>query len=283
MRMGKKYQPLYKKVNKSLLGGKLTIQKYLEKDFQAGKILKPRSSREIDIIWDNKKYRARFSHGITRGNHYFQLVYNSNVDLLMKLRKTFIQSYVILKSQKELFDEKEMDKQFRGKLAGGQQEVLIAEPIDSKTVKFKTFIRIKNDWNKLFQRLADENVFGWLFDKDKEHLIARSTRWHKVKEFNKHKNANGVIYYLANTKKQLLYIGKAENLGQRVQPGQQHQNMPGDWDMFRYDIVKDEYSNILERLEDHTIRAFASVLKNNKNYPSLNSIYKLLNSNWKKL
>lgn len=120
--MGKKYQSLYKKVDKSLLGGKLTIQKYLEKDFQAGKILKPRSSREIDIIWDNKKYRARFSHGITRGNHYFQLVYNSNVDLLMKLRKTFIQSYVILKSQKELFDEKEMDKQFRGKLAGANRK-----------------------------------------------------------------------------------------------------------------------------------------------------------------
>ena len=60
--------------------------------------------------------------------------------------------------------------------------------------------------------------------------------------------------------------------------------MNAGWDVFRYDIIKPEYSNILDKIEDHTIRAFASILKNKKNYPSLElSSYKLVNSNWRKL
>ncbi len=81
-----------------------------------------------------------------------------------------------------------------------------------------------------------------------------------------------------------VYIGKAEILGKRVKPGKIHQNMSGDWDLFKYDIIKPEFSRILELIEDHTIRSFASVLKNNKDYPSLNiGNFKLVNSNWKKL
>ena len=93
-----------------------------------------------------------------------------------------------------------------------------------------------------------------------------------------------VIYYLVNTKKKLLYVGKAENLGKRVKPRRKHQNMEEDWDLFRYDIIRPEFSKILERIEDHTIRSFASILNNTKNYPSLGlSNFKLVNSNWKKL
>ena len=56
------------------------------------------------------------------------------------------------------------------------------------------------------------------------------------------------------------------------------------WDKFKYDIVKPEYSNILERLEDHTIRSFAAIMPNKKDYPTLDICsYKLVNSKWKKL
>ena len=130
-----------------------------------------------------------------------------------------------------------------------------------------------------------ENVFGWIFDKkDKEYLIQKSTNWIDVSEFNNHKNAVNVIYYLAKTTDKLLYIGKAENLGKRVKPGNKHQNMPGDWNKFKYDIVRPEFANILERIEDHTIRTVASILKNNKKYSSLNiGDYTLVNDKWKKL
>ena len=81
-------------------------------------------------------------------------------------------------------DSKESERQFRSKLKGGQQEVLILQPINHSQIEFKVFIKIESEWNKLFERLADENVFGWIFDKDKEHLISRSTGWIKVNDFN---------------------------------------------------------------------------------------------------
>lgn len=82
----------------------------------------------------------------------------------------------------------------------------------------------------------------------------------------------------------MLYIGKAENLGKRVHPGRSHQNMPGDWDKFRYDIIDAKYTNILDKIEDHTIRAFASILRNTKSFSTLGIAgFKLVNNNWKKL
>jgi len=253
--------------------------------FDLGKKVKPGSQMDVKIIWDKKYYNVKLAHVGRKAGRVYQLRWDNNKDFLRKLRKTFIQSYVILKSQKELFELSNSEKKhFRTNLAGGQQEVLIFEPISKNKIKCEVFIKIENEWNTLFERLAEENVFGWLFDKNKSYLVNRSTQWLSVKDFKKHAGAVNVIYYLANTKKKLLYIGKAENLGKRVKPGRNHQNMPGDWDKFRYDILESEYSKILDKIEDHTIRAFASVLSNNKAYSSLAvGNYKLVNNNWRKL
>lgn len=279
---------LYKKVDRSMMDWGLTLPKEYIDDFESGEKIELGTSRNIEIIWDNKKYPAKLCNVNRKGfPPVHQIRWDGSRELLKKLRKTFIQSYVILKSQKEFFDvskDKNSQKHFRTNLLGGQQEVLILKPINPNKIKFEIFIKIENEWNFLFERLAEENVFGWAFDKNKKYLIQRSTNWIEVKDFKKYVNATNVIYYLANTKKKLLYVGKAEILGNRVKPGKQHQGMSGDWDIFRFDIVRSEYSNILERIEDHTIRALASLLKNTKNYPSLElSSYRLVNSNWKKL
>jgi len=168
-------QPYYKKIDRSSLEWGITIPKNLVDGFLSGEKIPLGSSREIKLKWDRKYYTGRLSHSATRDNHYYQIKYTSDNDFLKKLRKTFIQSYIILKSQKELFDSKESQEQFRSKLTGGQQEVLIFQPIDSQTIELKVFIKINSEWNALFQRLADNNVFGWLFDKDSKHLISRST------------------------------------------------------------------------------------------------------------
>ncbi len=277
----------YKKVDRSMMDWGLTLPKKFIPFFDSGKTLKAGTQRHIEILWGKKKYETKLAHVDRKKGRVYQIRWDNNRDFLQKLRKTFIQSYVILKSQKELFElskTKSKRKHFRTKLPGGQQEVLVFEPISDRQIKCEVFIRIENEWNTLFERLADENVFGWLFDKDKNYLISRSTNWIDVKDFNKHSEAAGVIYYIAHTKKRLLYIGKARVLGKRIKPGKKHQNMPENWDRFRYDILKPEYSNILDRVEDHTIRAFASILKNNKSFSSLGiGNYKLINSNWKKL
>lgn len=254
--------------------------------FKRGEEVPLGSSREIEIIWGKKRYPAKLSL-VNRIGHtpVLQIRYDSSKDLINRIRKTFIHSYVVLKSQKELFDKtRESGKHFRTNLSGGKTEVLAAQPISKTEVVFSEFIKIDTEWNELFERLADENVFGWLFDKEKKYLISRSTNWIKVQDFTRHQNATNVIYYLAHSSEKLLYIGKAEHLGKRVKPGNNHQGMPGDWDLFKYDIVKPEYANILERLEDHTIRAFASIMGNTKNYPTLDICsFSLANSNWKKL
>ena len=277
----------YKKVDRSMMDWGLTIPKKFWSSFQASNPVTLGTSRDVTIVWDKKKYAAKLCHvNRTKYNPVYQLRWDSNKDLLKKIRKTFIQSYVILKSQKELFDiNKKERKHFRTDMASGKQEVIIIKPKNSKEIEFEVFIKIEDEWNTLFERLAEENVFGWIFDKkDKQYLIQRSTNWIKVKDFKKHANALNVIYYLVNSKKKLIYIGKAENLGNRIKPGRKHQNMDGDWDLFKYDIIRPEFSNILERIEDHTIRSFAAVLKNQKDYPSINiSNFTLVNSNWKKL
>lgn len=276
----------YKKVDRSLLEWGMTIPKEFEQKFLAGKPLSS-GSRHVKITWDGETYDARIGHTHGQKHNYsiYQIRWDNNRDLLKKLRRTFIHSYVNIKGLKEEYAQSNPEgKQFRTRLSGGQQEVLVITPITSTKIVLSVFIRIENEWNRLFERLADENVFGWVFAKDKRYLITRSTPWYDVRLYSRHVEATNVIYYLVHTKKRLLYVGKADHFGKRVVPGRQHQGMPGDWDKFRYDIVKPEYSNILERVEDHTIRAFATILQNTQGYSSLEiGDYKLVNANWKKL
>lgn len=286
-----KYKPFYKKVDKSLLNWGFTIPKEWMDDFQSCYKLNNRSSKRIDIQWGNKKktYIGDLRQGKTRGQKYYQVRYVNNRELLKKIRKTFIQSYVILKSKKEDHDKKEMKKllnegqeekkYFRSKMEAGQQEVLIVHFINSNLVKINPYIKIETEWNELFQRLADENVFGWLYEKKSKHLFSSSTNWLNKNKFNEHLSKTGIIYYLAHTKKKWIYIGMTKgSLRKRIKIGQSHMGMAADWDKFRYDIIKPEFIDFIENIEGHTIRAYASILKNKIACPSLKlSSYTLVN------
>jgi len=282
------YKSYHKKVDRSMMDWGFTIPKEFIEEFEGGSPIELGSSRDVEILW-GKKYRAKLYHeNIKNREKAYKLRWDGDKDLLNKIRKTFIQSYIVLKSQKELFDKsppEEKGKKFRTKLLGGQQEVLRVQPINKNQIKFDVFIRIENEWNELFQRLAEANVFGWLFDKSKEYLISKSTKWIKVNKFQEHANTVNIIYYLANTKKKTLYVGKSsKEFGTRVTPGKKHQDMDGDWDLFKYDIVHLEFASLLERIEEHTIRSVASILKNEMKYPNLElSTYKLVNKKVRKL
>lgn len=278
--------PYYKKIDRSTLEGWVIIPKEYVDDFLYGKPIEASSSRDIKIKYKNKYFKAKLYHvNRKNGNNVYQLRWDTDKDFLQLIRKEYINSYVILKSQKELHENTAGNmKKFRGHMEAGNQEVMTLRPISASEIQIEPFIQIKTEWNALFERLADANVFGWLFSKDKKYLISRSTNWYPYTELSRHAEQVNVIYYLADTKKKLLYIGKAEIFGNRVKHGRDHQDMPGDWDMFRYDIIKPEFGTLLERIEDHTIRSFASVLKNTKSFSSLElSSYKLVNKNWKKL
>lgn len=272
----------YTKIGISVFDYGVTIPKDYEKIFKAGRPLKLGAQRDIKIKLGKKVYDAKLAH-TRRTRPVFQIRYDSNHELKRILRKKFVHSYIILKSKKELFElDKRGKKHFRSKLEHEVLEIISHGPT---LIEFKGFIRITDEWDTLFQRLVDENVFDMLFDKkDKQYLIQHSEPWRSVNEFDKHKFKLNVIYYLANTKTKEIYIGKAKELGKRVTPGRKHQEMSGEWNKFRYDIIRPEFANILERVEDHTIRTFAAILHNNSNYPSLKiSNYSLVNKGWKKL
>jgi hypothetical protein len=277
--------PYYKKIDRSTFEWGIIIPKEYVGDFLCSDPIIPGGSRDTKIKYQKKSYKAKIYHvNRSKTTSVYQLRWDIDKEFLRVLRREYINSYVILKSQKELHENAMALKKFRGHMQAGQQEVMTVRPISSTEIHIEPFIQIKTEWNALFERLADANVFGWLFSKDKKYLISRSTGWYSFKELAKHAGQVNVIYYLANTKAKLLYIGKAEIFGNRVKHGREHQDMPRDWDMFRYDIIKPEFCTLLERIEDHTIRSFASILKNTKSFSSLElSSYKLVNKNWKKL
>ncbi|RLG11179.1 hypothetical protein DRN69_08085 [Candidatus Pacearchaeota archaeon] len=272
----------YKKVDRALLNWGTVIPKKFVRHFEGRIKIKPGrgNARNIEILLGGKKYSAKVRY-VKRNNtgSYHYLRWDFDKDLLNKLREVFIQTYIITESQRRFNDlQKKNSRKFRSRLQGGQQEVLEIIPINKKVIKLKPFIVVKNEWSYLFKELARENVFGWFFDKNKKYLISKSIEWKNRGEFPRYRNVVNAIYYLIHTRRKLLYIGKARNLATRVKLGRKHQQMPKDWDKFRYDIVKPEYANFLSEIEDHTIRAFAYILKNRGNCHGLDiSNYKLVN------
>lgn len=259
----KKYKPWHITVNNSMMKWGIDVPKMYMEDFTNGKPLKKGESRDLEVSWGNnnkgKKYRAKL---INYKNSVPQIRWETDRDLLNKVRTTFIHSYLTLLSQKEEHQNKKGKKRFRTNLKGGEKEVLIIEPLGNKKIKMKEFIVIEHNWAIVFKKLVESNIFGWLFEKQEKGAISKSSSWIHVKDFAKHANTANVIYYLLHPKK-LLYIGKATHLGERIKkPGKKHQDMPAGWYKFRYDIIKPEFSKMLTKIEDHTIKAFARILKN---------------------
>ncbi|MCH8003312.1 MAG: GIY-YIG nuclease family protein [Nanoarchaeota archaeon] len=266
---------LCKKVDYSMFHWGVTVPKELEKPFYQGKKLKPGTQRNITIFWDNKQYDARLRLVKRKEySHVYQIRWDNHTEILNKVRNTFIHSYVILESKHESLKQKSK-KQFRSFFETGQREVLKITPLNRNVFKFDTYIKIDLGFNQLFERLANENVFGWMFGKEKEEFIQTSTPWYSIKELKNHIETKNVIYYLADTKNKELYIGSANVLGNRVK--RNRSEIP-NWDKFRFDVIRNKYSKFLRRIENHIIRTVASLIKNIPSYSSLNiSYYKLKN------
>ncbi len=142
----------------------------------------------------------------------------------------------------------------------------------------ETFIKVPTPYDNLFKRLIDENVFGWLAEKNDEYLITKSTTWFDIKDLKKHEDANHVVYYLIDEVNKKIYIGSAKRLGDRVKTNRVE--IPG-WNKFKYEIIHPNYHHLLKRVEFHAIRAFASFFKNRGNVQAFPvSDYILVNKLW---
>ena len=187
----------------------------------------------------------------------------SDKKITQEIQKAFISSYVKMISGKKL-------------TKSNSEEVLEVTPISENTIKLKPFVRVKTDYDGLFQKFIDSDAFGWMFFKQKEHLFLRSPdRWLKKNELKDHRHAKFAIYYLLDTKNDAIYIGSAIDLFTRLKG--KRSEIP-HWDKFRYEVLKPEFSKFLHRIEYHTIRSYASILRNKLKIPSLKlSKIKLVN------
>lgn len=257
--------PFHKFVDKSVLFYGFTFgvsgSPYV-KIFEGKHRLNPGEYRDIKIIWDGKEYPARI--GATKERFYkgkeypiaYRILYGKGKsDLKEKIAKTFISSYIKVLSGKKL-----TKKTFK--------EILKVTPLSENKIKFEPYLREKTEYDNLFKKFIEKDVFGWLFYPEKGQIFLKSYRWLPKKDLKKHEDEKFVIYYLVDstTKPKKLYIGSAKHLGSRLKSRRPEILK---WNKFRYDILKPEFSGLLKRVEFHTILSFASIFKNKMNRPTL--------------
>jgi len=269
----------YKKIDKSFFDRGITIPNKYVDIFLKGKNIKLGTSRKIRIKFGGKLYDALMIFVNRQGaKPVYQIRWDQNIDLINILKKEFIQTYFVIKSQE--VDSKLADKYYVTNLLGGNQEVIIFRPIDSNIIELETFIKISTPYDNIFKRFVEENVFGWLSKTNRDYLIVKTTKWFKKDEIIQHEDTRYVVYYLIDEKNKELYIGSATRLGDRVKVGRKE--IPC-WNMFKYDIIHPQYHHLLRRIEFHTIGAFASFMENNGKIKYFGiSDYKLVNKNWSK-
>ncbi|MFC1954563.1 hypothetical protein ACFLVZ_01920 [Chloroflexota bacterium] len=100
--MGEIIVDLYKKIDKSIFEYGTTIPQVLNEDFTQGQPINLGESRGIKLHWLKKKriFDAKLSHVNIRGTTPpYQIRWDRNYDLLLELKKEFIQSYLAIESR----------------------------------------------------------------------------------------------------------------------------------------------------------------------------------------
>jgi hypothetical protein len=221
-------------------------------------------TRKITLNFKRKKYDANIMNANGKKANPFYAVRWSK-DFIDILKKEFLYSYITLMDAKQ--------NKFKHNF---HNEVLRFRAIDPYTFECDIFIKEITEFDNLFYRLVEEDFFGWIKSTDKDQLIVNTTEWLDIKLLPLHKDNVCVIYYLIDENKKEIYIGSANRLGDRVEPGRPE--IP-EWNKFRYDVIKPEYKHLKQRIENQIISAFARIMDNNiKNILPLKiSDYKLVN------
>lgn len=228
-------------------------------DFEAGDRLEPGSRRVVKLKWDSGIYRGLLYNkrqSKRKRGFVYQLIWESDRDLLKRLRKTYVRTFVATSTQKE--EALRVGKKKTRTALRSAMEVLVITPKSRDEIELKTFYRVQDHWTPFLEKLMESNVFPWRLwgERQKEYLYQRNSTWHDLEDLSDHMDGEMVIYYLADTNKKEIYVGKANRLGDRVKPGRAE--IPG-WNKFRYDVVRPQYSHLLGRIEENAIRTFASI------------------------
>lgn len=260
------------KINKTFLRqGIITIPNEFAKSILKIDKIENKQTFQINLIWKKKIYNINLRHAYRNNNtDYWHLDWRDCKELILSLKKEFIQTYIKLESE-----------ELSIKSDNYGEEAISIKIMEEKVIKFSPYIKIKTPYDALFKKLIDNNVFYWLNDTDDRGFILKSTEWISINELKNHPNQEFVVYYLVDSKNKQLYIGSAKKLKDRVYD--KREVIP-DWDYFRYEIIKPIYHKYIKNIEYHSISNFAKFLDNNANVKYLDkdfSDYKLVNKDCK--
>lgn len=273
----------YKIVNKTLLDYCLTIPKDLHDKLDIDSLLLNENGLDVSIKWGEEEYLGRLcgkhdiknKEGIICGYKAYQLHFKQ--DLLYRIKETFIQSYILIRSQ---IYEKDTNKQYCTNIPKECQEEIKVTILNPTCFEFDIESKCSTVYDNVFKNLLFEDIFGWMGKGVNEYnkMITISSNWMPITEIQKHSETPYVIYYLLDDINKQIYIGSAKRLGDRVKQGRPE--IPG-WNKFRFEKLHESYYKDLHNIEYHSIINFSKFFKNNGNKPSVNiSDYVLVNKDY---
>lgn len=242
-----------------------TLQKSLYPEYiKHFKLTKKQRIKPIKLKIKNKIYDAKIrlvsidnsSTSLKRSKTKYpvrdvvQIYWQSEQDTLKALRKLMIYSYAST----------------RNKATPKIKELLEFVHSEKNTFRIKVLSKQETDFDEMFYFLEDKNLFAFWEDSKKKNqkdklFVSYSEKWLKKSDLKKYSSRNNVVYILNNKKDNQLYIGKANNFGNRVKENSSRVAMP-EFDSFLFFELHPEYSFLLNEIENYSIRLFASIFSN---------------------
>lgn len=271
----------YKRVDKSLLNsGKITIPDDEIMNICDVSGWLPSQKKVINLLFNDVQYSATIAYkernaNTKSGKPYYQLSYGD--DLSKELKKEFIQTFIAI--QAELISSS-FENKYHITSDNINREVIQFKKKSETEIEIIPFLKLKTQYDNLFKTIIETNLLNLDKKEKKEDIIVYASDWLEKDEINKYRTEENVVYYLVDTINKEVYIGSAKNLYNRLK--NYRKEIP-NWNLFKYEKIHPKYKDILERIEHHSIRAFASFLTNSSSGDSLQiSSYKLNNKNWAK-
>ncbi len=242
-----------------------TLQKSLYPEYiKHFKLTKKQRIKPIKLKIKNKIYDAKIrlvsidnsSTSLKRSKTKYpvrdvvQIYWQNEQDTLKALRKLMIYSYAST----------------RNKATPKIKELLEFVHSEKNTFRIKVLSKQETDFDEMFYFLEDKNLFAFWEDSKKKNqkdklFVSYSEKWLKKSDLKKYSSRNNVVYILNNKKDNQLYIGKANNFGNRVKENSSRVAMP-EFDSFLFFELHPEYSFLLNEIENYSIRLFASIFSN---------------------
>ena len=242
-----------------------TLQKSLYPEYiKHFKLTKKQRIKPINLKIKNKIYDAKIrlvsidnsSTSLKRSKTKYpvrdvvQIYWQNEQDTLKALRKLMIYSYAST----------------RNKATPKIKELLEFVHSEKNNFRIKVLSKQETDFDEMFYFLEDKNLFAFWEDSKKKNqkdklFVSYSEKWLKKSDLKKYSSRNNVVYILNNKKDNQLYIGKANNFGNRVKENSSRVAMP-EFDSFLFFELHPEYSFLLNEIENYSIRLFASIFSN---------------------